>query len=28
MASLPLATFVTGSWAKDNPDDIVFTVVY
>jgi len=28
MASLPWATFVTGSWAKDNPDDIVFTVVY
>jgi hypothetical protein len=28
MASLPFGTFVTGSWAKDNPDDIVFTVVY
>ena len=28
MANLPFGTFVTGSWAKDNPDDIVFTVVY
>lgn len=28
MANLPCGTLVTGSWAKDNPDDIVFTVVY